>query len=111
MIYLVQEEYGHYYESGWNTLIGYTSDFEFAKSKVKELEEAYRLANELQDTYNETHDRLCDEIVLTGADSEYDLVEERMKELGFEEMSMVYAYDYYWVTIKEVPELEKISND
>ena len=110
MIYIVEENYGHQYESNYTNLVGYCTSLEEAESKAEELEQAYALDQQLRDKYDEVYDELYEKLQ-PETDEEFDKFILELNALGYEEQNPEYGYDYYYVEVREVKAFEKTSNN
>ncbi len=115
MIYLVIEEYGNYYESGNSDISGYSSSLEEAEALKLSLEKTYEVHQNILDKANEEEDRLYALLPDDYSDEQYEeLYEKPLQEfrdsLGVTN-SCSYEYDYYWVAIKEVKEINASNSN
>ncbi|MCI4435721.1 MAG: hypothetical protein JHC33_02775 [Ignisphaera sp.] len=103
MIYVIQEEYGHYYESAWNNIIGYTDNQLEANVLKEKLETQYDLSQKYKDIISNEEDNLYDMLPDNYSIEEYEkLYEDPMRDfkeaLGINDTS-AYDYDYYNVRV------------
>jgi len=115
MVYLVIEEYGHYYESGYTNMLGYSHSLEEAEVLKLSLEKAYELYQNTLDKVNEEDDRLYSLLPEDATEKQYEELckvplQEFRDSLGLTN-SCGYEYDYYWVAIKEVKEINASNSN
>jgi len=103
MIYLVIEEYGFSYESGWTNYVGYCKTKEEAGTVVSELLEQKVKYDKLKELLDNEYDSLYE--VYKDEDEFYDRLKEFEDTLGMPE-DRGYDYDYYNIYIKEIAECE-----
>ena len=109
MVYLVIEDYGHFYEDTWTDIIGYSEDILVAEELREQLEQQYEYFKSCFTAIEENYDKLYAELPEDPTDEEdqelYDKLKEFEESLGLKDTSK-YEYDHYGAKVVCVPKLD-----